>query len=72
MIVTSSTVQSYSPLHLIITQTSIRAKKRILNELMENISDKHIQQIYHTKIKQSKTRTQLDELAADIITAGIV
>jgi hypothetical protein len=56
------------PVQVIVTQTSIRAKKRILNEILQRISCKDTQLSYQAKISRLNTKKQLDQLAVEIIT----
>lgn len=64
-------INTTHPLQVIITQTSIRAKKRIINELIQSLPCAEIQQTYRNKIAQLKTSNQLDQLAADLINLNI-
>lgn len=68
MIAVPTSLKSIQPAQVVICQTSIRAKRRILEELISSIDDASIQQTFRTKIQQSKTRNELDQLAVDIYT----
>lgn len=53
-------------INLVFNQTSVRAKKRILKEFIQSMSDTDTQQ-YSTKIEQSTKHADLDRLAIDIL-----
>jgi hypothetical protein len=67
--ITATQTKSFQPAQAVLCQRSIRAKKRILEEIVSSINDPYTRRKFRGMIQHYNTSNELNQLAVDIYTS---